>query len=95
MLQDVNYSVFQDVNYLAELFTSTSMWSLFGPAILITITYLATKKDHGLGLIWYLVTMLGGILFYMPMALIDDYFFWHLILIMFGGFLAFVLEYFN
>jgi len=68
------------------------MWSLFGPAILVTITYFAVKKDVGLGLIWYLVTSLAGFTFYLDMALINPYFFWHILIIVFGGFLVFVLE---
>lgn len=83
----------QDINILEELFYSTEMWSLFGPAILVTITYFLTKKDEGVGLIWYLVSTLGAFTFYMPMSLVNAYFSFHLVIIVFGGFLAFVLEF--
>ena len=76
-----------------ELFYSDELWGLLGPAALVTITYLATKKDKGLGVIWYLVSSLGAIVFYMPMSIEDPFFIWHIIIILFGGFMVFVLEY--
>ena len=84
---------FPPINWFEELFYSTELWGLLGPATLVTITYLATKKDKGLGLIWYLVSTLGAVLFYMPMALENAFFNWHIIFIVFGGFLVFTLEY--
>ena len=83
------------INILEELFYSVELWGLFGPALLVTITYFATKEDHGVGLIWYLISTLAAIMFYFPMALENEFFFWHIIIIMFGGFLAFTLEYFK
>ena len=85
----------QDINLFEELFYSVEIWGLLGPAVLITITYLATKKDHGLGLIWYLISTLGAFMFYMPMSIDNAFFTWHLLIIVFGGFLVFTLEYFN
>lgn len=82
----------QDVNYLAELFTSTSLWSLLGPAILVTIIYALGKKDRGLGFIWYMVSILIAFGFYMDLALANAYFNWHIIIIVVGGFLVWVLD---
>lgn len=82
----------QDVNYLSELFTSTSMWSLMGPAILVTITYFLTKEDQGLGLIWYLVSCIMAFSFYIDLSLSNAFFVWHILIIVFGGFMSFILE---
>ena len=84
-----------EINIFEELFYSTELWGFFGPALLVTITLLATKKDKGIGFIWYLVSCLGAFMFYMPMTLDNPLFKWHLLIIVFGGFLSFVLELLN
>lgn len=78
----------QEINWFNEIFYSTEAWGLLGPAMLVTITYLAMKKDRGLGVIWYMVSILITVNFYFEMSLTEAYFIWHIIIIILGGFIA-------
>lgn len=77
-----------DVNILQELFLSTEMWGLLGPAIMVTVTYLLGKKSPSLGVIWWVVSSLMAVYYYVPLALSTGEYNWHIVILILGGFLA-------
>ena len=71
-------------NLFEQLFLSTEMWGYLGPLAIVAIGLLASKKDKGLGVMWFMVEMLLAWHYLQLVAATPDYW-WHLIIIVLGG----------
>ena len=74
----------QDVNYLTELFFSTSIYGYIGPFILILVGYYVSKEDKNLGIFWFLIECLF-VAQYLDVVDATPYYWWHVFIILLGG----------
>lgn len=74
----------QDINWFSELFLSTEMWGYFGPLALVVIGYVIAKKERPLGIFIIIVDALILSHYLTLVSETPDYW-WHIIIIMFGG----------
>lgn len=78
-----------EVNILSELFLSTDMWGYFGPVGLIAFGLILAKKDKGLGLLMFLVDCLC-VYQYSLLLVAEPAYYWHMLILLFGGILTLV-----
>jgi len=74
-------SIFYDV------FLSLELWGYFGPLALVVIGYVITKKERPLGIFMIIVNALV-LWYYLTLVSATPEYWWHIIIVMFGGILC-------
>jgi len=72
-----------DINWLSELFLSTSLWGVFGPLGLVIVSYFFIKKERPLGIFFIIVDSLVLAHYFSLVAATPEYW-WNIYILIFG-----------
>lgn len=73
-------------DWLWQLFYSTDIYGILGPALLIILGFMLIKKDKALGIIWWVVEAIF-ISQYLDLAATTPMYFWNAVLLLLGAIL--------
>lgn len=75
------------IDWLNELFYGSEVWGLIGVFFFIAIIYFISTKSKAIGVLGWLIASLMAIT-YLEKGILDPWFYWHSIILVFGGLFA-------
>lgn len=80
----------QEVNYLDELFLSTDIFGYLGPMGIVVGGYFVSRKSPVLAVLWFVMECLMAMQYFTLIDATPGYW-WHAIILVFGGLFTCVL----